>query len=125
MTVYAAGYIFGRIVKVHSAQVTEPDNLLKLQEGVGKVIGTINLIACSKGVAGIYADSYAALILHHINYLRKVLESIAHIAALTGSILYHCSNSLCLLKRYVYGVCNYSQALIFAYHIQVAAGVKI
>ena len=76
-------------------------------------------------MAGIYTDSYAALILHHINYLRKVLESIAHIAALTGSILYHCSNSLCLLKRYVYGVCNYSQALIFAYHIQVAARVKI
>ena len=110
---------------MHTPEVVETDYLLKFSKGFLASLRAAQVVAGREGVAGIKTDSNPAFVLNLVNDLGKMLKLPPQVTALTGRILYHRNNPLCLLQGQVNGLGNAGKAVGYPDLAKMAARVKI
>src|SRR5690625_5542193 len=72
---------------MHSPQILQPDNLIKLANRIGETLFCREVIPGCKGVCCIKTDTYPLFFIYLFNDFSQVLKPVAHIGALAGGIL--------------------------------------
>lgn len=120
----AAELCFGTI-QVHAAQVFEANNPVELRKGPFTVSSGSQVVAGDKGVTGVEADANAGFVIDQFDDAGQMLEAMAHIGTLSGSVFDDSSNSCGLRKRQIERFGDSLQTIIFINLFEVAAGMKV
>src|SRR5690625_5870490 len=96
---------------MHSPQILQPDNLIKLANRIGETLFCREVIPGRKGVCCIKTDTYPLFFIYLFNDFSQVLKPVAHIGALAGGILNDCHHLFRILNRQINGLCNHSEAI--------------
>ena len=76
-------------------------------------------------MTSVYADPNAALVFHTVYYVTNLFKLIANVAALSGGVLYHGTNTVCFVESNIYGLGNTIQTLLYRNFLQMASRMKI
>ena len=125
MTVDAAAQRFHRIVEVHPSQVLQSDYLVQFGErGVaGRCCAQV--VSCGERVAGVDAESDARFVLHTVDDVTQVLETVAEVRTLSGRVLDDGRHAVGLLQCHVDGGGDAVERCFLADFLQVAARMEI
>jgi len=124
MTVYARACRAHGVVDVHAAQIAEAHNAVEVGPRT-LVAFACKFISGSARMAGVYAHANAAFVVHTVDYMGKMLETVAERRTLACGVLYHCSHTLGAFESIIYRLSHPRKTLVFADLPEVRAWVEV
>ena len=125
VAVHMAACILFAVVEVDSTEILLAYQAVELLEAEHIAHLGREVVAGGEGVAGVYADAHAALVVDACNDAGDVLELPSEVGALSGGVLDDGRHALCLAQCHVHLAGYLVKAFLFAYLVQMAAGVEV
>ena len=116
---------FFGVVEMESLQVRKPNDVVEIPEGLFVAFFRFDVIAGCIAVAGVEANADARFVIHQVDDLPELLETVADGTALAGRVLDHGRHALGILQHFVDGFGDDFYALFFGDLVKVRSRVEV